>query len=197
MPRGYGRVWLTICALMFAGATFAAESWIIEGRVVATADGDTITILDRDKHQHKIRVNRIDAPEKKQPFGQRSRRNLSSRSSIATCALSATSATATAGRYARYSDGPIDVGLESRYVLGTLGGITPTRRSSLPRIRNFTSARRTRPGQRRSAYGATRTPCRRGSGVEKSAGRGRGDGGEARRIPAPGMTHALRKSSVG
>jgi len=44
-----------------------------EGRVVAVADGDTIVLLDLDKHQHKIRVNGIDAPEPKQAFGRRSR----------------------------------------------------------------------------------------------------------------------------
>jgi len=54
----------------------AAELRIIEGRVVIVADGDTITILDLDKRQHKIRFNGIDAPEKKQPFGNRSRQNL-------------------------------------------------------------------------------------------------------------------------
>jgi endonuclease YncB( thermonuclease family) len=32
---------------------------------VAVADGDTITVLDADKRQHKIRVSGIDAPEKK------------------------------------------------------------------------------------------------------------------------------------
>jgi hypothetical protein len=62
--------------LAFANATFAAKSWIIEGRVVAIADGDTITILDRDKHQHKIRFNGIAAADKKRPFKQRSRQNL-------------------------------------------------------------------------------------------------------------------------
>jgi endonuclease YncB( thermonuclease family) len=41
-------------------------------------DGDTITILDRDKRQHKIRLNGIDAPEKGQPFGDRSRQHLAS-----------------------------------------------------------------------------------------------------------------------
>jgi endonuclease YncB( thermonuclease family) len=75
MTRRYSRLWLTTCALAFAGAAIAAEPRIIEGRVVAIADGDTITILDRDKHQRKIRFNGIDAPEKKQPFGQRSRQN--------------------------------------------------------------------------------------------------------------------------
>jgi len=66
------------CAALLAlsGPMWAAESWVIEGRVVAVADGDTITILDRDERQHKIRFNGIDAPEKKQPFGNRSRQNL-------------------------------------------------------------------------------------------------------------------------
>jgi len=49
----------------------------IEGRVVGIADGDTVTVLDADNVQHKIRLGSIDAPEKKQPFGQRSKESLS------------------------------------------------------------------------------------------------------------------------
>ncbi len=49
----------------------------ITGYVVGVADGDTITVLDADKVQHKIRLTGIDAPEKKQPFGNRSKQNLS------------------------------------------------------------------------------------------------------------------------
>jgi len=41
----------------------------LQGRVVAIADGDTITLLDAQHQQHKIRLAGIDAPEKKQPFG--------------------------------------------------------------------------------------------------------------------------------
>jgi len=41
----------------------------LQGRVVAIADGDTITLLDAQNQQHKIRLAGIDAPEKKQPFG--------------------------------------------------------------------------------------------------------------------------------
>ena len=40
------------------------------------ADGDTITILDEAKVQSKIRLNRIDAPEKSQAFGEMSRKHL-------------------------------------------------------------------------------------------------------------------------
>ncbi len=47
------------------------------GNVVGVADGDTITVLDAGKVQHKIRLTGIDAPEKKQPFGNRSKQSLS------------------------------------------------------------------------------------------------------------------------
>ena len=46
------------------------------GKVVKVSDGDTITILASDKTQHKIRLNDIDAPEKKQAFGNKSKDNL-------------------------------------------------------------------------------------------------------------------------
>ncbi len=49
----------------------------IEGRVVGVSDGDTITLLDSSKTQHKIRLQGIDAPEAKQAFGQASKRHLS------------------------------------------------------------------------------------------------------------------------
>jgi endonuclease YncB( thermonuclease family) len=49
----------------------------IEGRVVRVADGNTITVLDARKVQHKIRLAGTDAPEKFQAFGQRSKDSLS------------------------------------------------------------------------------------------------------------------------
>jgi endonuclease YncB( thermonuclease family) len=47
------------------------------GRVVGVADGDTITVLDADKRQHRIRFLGIDAPERGQPFGTRAKQRLS------------------------------------------------------------------------------------------------------------------------
>ncbi|MBE6395328.1 MAG: hypothetical protein E7044_14945 [Lentisphaerae bacterium] len=55
---------------------FAAE---IRGRVIAVSDGDTITVLDEmDQGKFKIRLDKIDAPEKKQAFGSKSKQFLSS-----------------------------------------------------------------------------------------------------------------------
>jgi len=65
---------LGLALLLSAGVVLADT---LAGKVVGVSDGDTITVLDRDKRQHKIRVAGIDAPEKSQPFGQRSRENLS------------------------------------------------------------------------------------------------------------------------
>jgi len=60
-------------ALMCA---FAVNAESITGQVVGVADGDTITVLDADKVQHKIRLAGIDAPEKKQAFGSRPKESL-------------------------------------------------------------------------------------------------------------------------
>ena len=56
--------------------TAFADAATLEGRVVRVADGDTITVLDSDTQQHKIRLAGIDAPESKQPYGQASRKHL-------------------------------------------------------------------------------------------------------------------------
>lgn len=57
--------------------TTAANAETLQGRVVSIADGDTVTVLDSSNTQWKIRLMGIDAPEKKMPFGQRSKENLS------------------------------------------------------------------------------------------------------------------------
>ena len=61
--------------LLAANIASAAEAWIVSGRVVGVSDGDTITVLDADKKQDKIRISGIDAPEKGQAYGERSRQN--------------------------------------------------------------------------------------------------------------------------
>jgi|SRR5215510_16510467 len=76
MRRTLGR--LSVAAILFLAARAAAAAgWIVEGRVVSISDGDTITMLDYSKTQHKIRIAGIDAPEGGQAFGERSKQNLS------------------------------------------------------------------------------------------------------------------------
>ena len=45
------------------------------GKVVSVADGDTITVL-RERTQVKVRLLEIDAPEKAQAFGEKSKQSL-------------------------------------------------------------------------------------------------------------------------
>ena len=48
----------------------------IEGKVVKVADGDTVTVLDADNKKHKVRLTGIDAPEKRQTYGNESTESL-------------------------------------------------------------------------------------------------------------------------
>lgn len=61
----------------FAILTTATHAETLTGRVVGIADGDTLTLLDASKTQHKIRLAGIDSPEKGQPFGQVCKKSLS------------------------------------------------------------------------------------------------------------------------
>jgi endonuclease YncB( thermonuclease family) len=65
---------IAFCGFYFVLAQAQAET--LTGRVVAVADGDTITVIDTLNQQHKIRLTGIDAPEKKQAFGQVSKQHL-------------------------------------------------------------------------------------------------------------------------
>ena len=58
-------------------ACSSVEAGTITGSVVRITDGDTLVVLDANKVQYKIRLTGIDAPEKKQAFGKKSKENLS------------------------------------------------------------------------------------------------------------------------
>jgi endonuclease YncB( thermonuclease family) len=66
--------WLLVAFLL---AGHCAWAYDVQGKVVGISDGDTITVLDSTKTQHKIRLAGIDAPETKQAFGQASKKHLS------------------------------------------------------------------------------------------------------------------------
>lgn len=61
-------MWLAICA---------AQATEIRGRVVSVTDGDTVTVLDAQRVQHRVRLQGIDAPERRQPFSRQARMYLS------------------------------------------------------------------------------------------------------------------------
>ena len=54
-----------------------AHAQTLVGRVVGVHDGDTLTLLDAEQHQTKIRLAEIDTPESKQPYGSRAKQALS------------------------------------------------------------------------------------------------------------------------
>jgi endonuclease YncB( thermonuclease family) len=62
--------------LALPGFAAHAATHSFEARVVGVVDGDTITVLDATNVQHRIRLAGIDAPEKGQPFAERSRQSL-------------------------------------------------------------------------------------------------------------------------
>ena len=74
--KGYSTRFLKFTAVLVLFAN-AAVAETLQGRVVGVADGDTVTVLDSGNIQWKIRLMGIDAPEKKQAFGNRSKEHLS------------------------------------------------------------------------------------------------------------------------
>ena len=68
--------WAAAAALFTLGSLQTSSAYELTGRIVSIADGDTVTLLDANLRQHKIRLSGIDAPEKRQPFGNRSRLHL-------------------------------------------------------------------------------------------------------------------------
>lgn len=69
----FSRYLVLFLALSGCVNSFAAS---FDGKVVRVTDGDTIVVLDSQHMQHKVRLAGIDAPESKQAFGSRSRKNL-------------------------------------------------------------------------------------------------------------------------
>lgn len=54
------RILLLLATMLVTCASVHAET--LSGTVVGVSDGDTITVLDANREQHKIRVTGIDAP---------------------------------------------------------------------------------------------------------------------------------------
>ncbi|MGV0005558.1 MAG: thermonuclease family protein [Candidatus Porifericomitaceae bacterium WSBS_2022_MAG_OTU9] len=72
-------LFLLVCVVapLYLHAATAQAAEIISGEVVAISDGDTLTVLTREKRQVKVRLAEIDTPEKRQPYGTAARQALS------------------------------------------------------------------------------------------------------------------------
>ena len=61
--------WVVFAVFLLSGSwtPASAGATTVYGRIVSIADGDTVTLLDADKRQHKIRLSGIDAPDMQVP----------------------------------------------------------------------------------------------------------------------------------
>jgi hypothetical protein len=64
---------IALAAALFATPT-AAVAFV--GKVVGVTDGDTLTVLTAQRQQHRVRLSSMDAPERRQAFGQVSKQHL-------------------------------------------------------------------------------------------------------------------------
>lgn len=68
------RFLIIVAVILTFGAAGAAS---LSGKIIVVSDGDTVHILTSEKKDIKIRLNKIDAPEHNQDFGQQSKKSLS------------------------------------------------------------------------------------------------------------------------
>lgn len=71
------RIFLQALVAASTPCSVSAFAEAIPCTVVGVTDGDTLTCLTPAKEQIKVRLAEIDAPEKKQAFGERSKQSLS------------------------------------------------------------------------------------------------------------------------
>lgn len=142
---------LALPALVFAGE--------IVGKVVSVHDGDTLTVLVA-RTQVRIRLTDIDAPERKQPFGTRSRSPFQSYASARMRGSLSRARTATGAPLAA-SSAPVWTRTPSRSGVAWRGSTSSTRRKTR---RCMLCRRKRRIGL--EVYGLMHSQCRRGTGDE-------------------------------
>ena len=73
-PPTIVRFYVLVCFLLWLnGCTGLAHAADFSAKVIHIADGDTITVLNKEKEEIKIRLNGIDCPEKAQAYGNKAK----------------------------------------------------------------------------------------------------------------------------
>jgi endonuclease YncB( thermonuclease family) len=68
---------LVFAAISAAFIIASAQADTLTGTVIAVTDGDTVKVLTDEPHLYRVRLAGIDAPERKQPYGQAAKALLS------------------------------------------------------------------------------------------------------------------------
>lgn len=55
----------------------SSQAATVSVKVVGITDGDTVTVIDNTKKSYKVRLEQIDAPERRQAYGNRAKQHLS------------------------------------------------------------------------------------------------------------------------
>lgn len=74
---GYQMKMQFMLAASLWGISLAAAGADIAGQVVGVVDGDTVDVVASGRERYRIRLISIDAPERTQPYGTRSKQALS------------------------------------------------------------------------------------------------------------------------
>ena len=72
MEKKRNRSKCALLAAVVAVVVLHCAADCITGKVTRVSDGDTVWVTDAAKLKHKVRLDRIDAPEKDQPWGKES-----------------------------------------------------------------------------------------------------------------------------
>ncbi len=67
---------LKISFLVIVLAALPCQAFALDGRVVRVIDGDTVVLLTDTKQQVRVRLSEIDAPERSQAYGAKSKNAL-------------------------------------------------------------------------------------------------------------------------
>ena len=176
--------------------------------VVGISDGDTLTARCGEPgayEQVKVRLQGIDAPERKQPFGERARKALADLAFQKEAELRCNKI----DRYKRHvcsvwvkpdeSPGPnktLDVGLVM-VAQGMAGGTVPMPANNLPRSAGSMSLPSRKPRPVASACGKTRSPSRHGTGASSHGSSGKHADIEAQLLCACGISFEFFQALLG